>query len=112
MGAQDEAGPYQAIPQPGVSWQPEGHPARPPHEYERGGTAKRLPLFRPATGEIRAKGVVAVTNAVLHPWLKGKPGCGRMRVLRAFLPCAASWCWIIWRDTCPLTYSAGSSIKE
>jgi hypothetical protein len=24
---EDEAGPYQAIPQPGASWQPEGHPA-------------------------------------------------------------------------------------
>ncbi len=65
---EDEAGPYQAIPQPGASWQPEGHPALQPHEYERGGTAKLLTLFRPATGEIRATGVVSVTNAVLHPW--------------------------------------------
>jgi len=32
---EDEAGPYQAIPQPGASWQPEGHPALQPHEYER-----------------------------------------------------------------------------
>jgi DDE superfamily endonuclease len=67
---EDEAGPYQAIPQPGSSWQPEGHPALQPHEYERGGTAKLLTLFRPATGQIRAKGVLSVTNAVLHPWLK------------------------------------------
>ncbi len=67
---EDEAGPYQAVPQPGASWQPEGHPALQPHEYERGGTAKLLTLFRPTTGEIRAKGVVSVTNAVLHPWLK------------------------------------------
>jgi transposase len=67
---EDEAGPYQAIPQPGASWQPEGHPALQPHEYERGGTAKLLTLFRPATGILRAKGVVSVTNAVLHPWLK------------------------------------------
>jgi hypothetical protein len=66
---EDEAGPYQAIPQPGASWQPEGHPALQPHEYERGGTAKMLTLFRPATGVIRAKGVISVTNAVLHPWL-------------------------------------------
>ncbi|CDH46685.1 transposase (fragment) [Candidatus Contendobacter odensis Run_B_J11] len=36
----DEAGPYQAIPQPGVSGQPMGQPARYPHEYLRGGTAK------------------------------------------------------------------------
>lgn len=67
---QDEAGPYQAIPQPGASWQPEGCPARQPHEYVRGGTAKLLTLFRPATGEVRAKGVTTATNAVLHPWLQ------------------------------------------
>ena len=69
-GAQDEAGPYQAIPQPGASWQPEGYPAVQPHEYERGGTAKLLTLFRPATGILRAKGVVSAPNAVLHPWLQ------------------------------------------
>ncbi len=48
-----------------------------PHEYERGGTAKLLTLFRPATGHLRAKGVVSATNAVLHPWLKEQ----RSRVL-------------------------------
>ncbi len=67
---QDEAGPYQAIPQPGASWQPEGKAALQPHEYVRGGTAKLLTLFRPATGELRAKGVLSAPNAVLHPWLK------------------------------------------
>lgn len=67
---QDEAGPYQAIPHPGASWQPEGHPARQPHEYIRGGTAKLLTLFRPATGEVRAKGVTNAPNTVLHPWLQ------------------------------------------
>ena len=41
-----------------------------PHEYERGGTAKLLTLFRPATGHLRAKGVLSAPNAVLHPWLK------------------------------------------
>src|SRR3982074_862997 len=71
---EDEAGPYQAIPQPGASWQPEGHPALQPHEYERGGTAKLLTLFRPASGQIRAKGVLSVTNAVLHPWLQDQLG--------------------------------------
>ncbi len=69
---QDEAGPYQAIPQPGASWQPQGHPARLPHEYVRGGTAKLLTLFRPATGEVRAQGVTQATNAVLHPWLQAE----------------------------------------
>ena len=67
---QDEAGPYQAIPQSGASWQPAGEPARQPHEYVRGGTAKLLTLFRPATGEVRAQGVASAPNAVLHPWLQ------------------------------------------
>ena len=55
---QDEAGPYQTAPQPGQSWQswqPEAHPARQPHEYERVGVAKLLTLFRPATGQVRAR---------------------------------------------------------
>jgi hypothetical protein len=67
---QDEAGPYQAIPQPGQSWRPEGKPVGQPHEYIRGGTAKLLTLFRPATGQVRAKGVTNAPNVVLHPWLK------------------------------------------
>ena len=29
-----------------------------------------MTLFRPATGEVLAKGVISVTNGVLHPWLK------------------------------------------
>src|SRR5688572_29666214 len=66
---QDEAGPYQAVPQPGPSWQPEGLPAHRPHEYVRGGTAKLLTLFRPATGTVRAQPVARAPNAVLHPWL-------------------------------------------
>jgi hypothetical protein len=67
---QDEAGPYQAIPQAGQSWRPEGKPVHHPHEYIRGGTAKLLTLFRPATGEVRAKGVPRAPNVVLHPWLQ------------------------------------------
>jgi hypothetical protein len=69
LWCQDEAGPYQAIPQPGASWQPEGEPARQPHEYLRGGTAKLLTLFRPATGAVRAKPVERAPNGVRHPWL-------------------------------------------
>ena len=69
---QDEAGPYQAIPQPGPSWQPTGQPDRQPHEYVRGGTVKLLTLFRPATGQLWAKPVEHATNAVLHPWLKAE----------------------------------------
>jgi hypothetical protein len=67
---EDEAGPFQAIPQPGESWQPSGDPARYPHEHLRGGTAKLLTLFRPATGQVRALPVDGAPNAVLHPWLE------------------------------------------
>lgn len=67
---QDEAGPYQAVPQPGPSWQLSGKPATQPHEYVRGGTVKLLTLFRPATGQVWAKTVEHVPNAVLHPWLR------------------------------------------
>lgn len=69
---QDEAGPYQAIPRAGAGWAPVGKPGLQPHEYIRGGTAKLLTLFRPATGEVRAKGVTNATNAVLHPWLRAE----------------------------------------
>ena len=67
---EDEAGPFQAIPQPGESWHPTGDPARYPPESLRGGTAKLRTLFRPATGQIRAQPVERVPNAVLHPWLE------------------------------------------
>jgi hypothetical protein len=67
---QDEAGPYQAIPQPGPSWQPIGEPATEPHEWVRGGTVKLLTLFRPATGQVWAKPVEHMQGAVLHPWLQ------------------------------------------
>jgi hypothetical protein len=70
LWCQDEAGPYQTVPYPGASWQPEGNPTRQAHEYVRTGTAKLLTLFRPATGEVRATGVRHATNAVLHPWLQ------------------------------------------
>jgi hypothetical protein len=66
----DEAGPYQAIPQPGVCWQPLTCPVRYPHEYLRHGTAKLLTLFHPSTGTVRVKGVRSCPNAVLHAWLK------------------------------------------
>jgi len=66
----DQAGPFQTVPHPGPSWQPEGQPARQPHEYLRNGTAKVLTLFHPADGRVRVEGVTTCPNAVLHPWLK------------------------------------------
>jgi transposase len=67
---EDEAGPFQTVPQPGPSWQPEGEPAQQPHEYFRQGTAKVLTLFHPRTGEVRVHGVTSCTNKVLHGWLQ------------------------------------------
>src|SRR4051794_21852682 len=67
---EDEAGPFQAVPQPGTSWQPRGRPATQPHEYIRGGTTKILTLFHPATGQVRLQPAARCTNAVLHPWLR------------------------------------------
>lgn len=46
------------------------HPARLPHEYVRGGTAKMLTLFRPADGGVRIDGATTFPNTVLQPWLK------------------------------------------
>ena len=68
----DEAGPYQAIPQPGGNWQPIGRPARYPHEHVRHGTAKLLTLFHPRTGQVRVKGVTSCPNVVLHDWLEAE----------------------------------------
>ena len=97
---EDEAGPYQPIPYLGVSWQPEGQPARLPHAYARVGTAKLLTLFHPATGALRVKGVTRATNAVLHPWLKAE-----LNAILASLPEppilsqeATRALWESWRD--------------
>ncbi|CDS49827.1 Mobile element protein [Polaromonas sp. CG9_12] len=67
---QDEAGPYPTRPMPGQSWAEHGQAQRQPHEYVRNGTAKLLTLFCPGSGEVRAKGVIAAPNVVLHPWLQ------------------------------------------
>jgi len=66
----DPAGPFQAVPQPGSSWRPRGHPERQPHEYIRNGTTKVMTLFHPADGHARVKGVTTCPNTVLHGWLK------------------------------------------
>ena len=63
---EDEAGPFQAVPQPGSSWQPQGHPATWPHEYVRGGTCKVLTLFHPATGQVTSsRSAVAPTRSCM-----------------------------------------------
>ena len=67
---QDEAGPFQTIPYPGNSWQPQAQPACYPHEHLRQGTAKMLTLFHPASGQARAQGVTSTPNTVLHGWRK------------------------------------------
>jgi hypothetical protein len=69
---EDEAGPFQTIPYSGSSWQPQGQPARYPHEHLRLGTAKMLTLFHPASGQARVVGVTNSPNVVLHGWLKAE----------------------------------------
>ena len=96
LWCQDKAGPYQAIPQPGESWEPEGTPRCQPHEYIRGGTAKLLTLFRPATGEVRATAVRGAPNVVLHPWLEDEllqilAGLPELALDQSGLPLAADW---------------------
>src|SRR5215210_714444 len=78
---EDEAGPFQAVPHPGASWQPRGEPATQPHEYIRGGTTKILTLFHPASGRVRLQPATRCTNAVLHPWLRE-----RLSAILAALP--------------------------
>ena len=82
---EDEAGPFQAVPHPGVSWQPRQHPATQPHEYIRGGTTKILTLFHPASGQVRLQSATRGTKAVLHPWLRE-----RLSAILAELPPAGS----------------------
>ena len=60
------------MPCPGGHWQPAGLPAHRPHEYVRNGTAKLLTLFRPASGEVRVKGVTGCPTQVLHAWLQAE----------------------------------------
>ena len=108
LWCQDEAGPYQTVPYPGASWQPEGDPLRQPHEYVRAGTAKLLTLFRPATGEVRGKGVTRTTNAVLHPWLEAEltailAPLPAAPVAEAARPLAARWAtWLGHEPRAPL----------
>lgn len=67
---QDEAGPYQTKPYPGIAWNLIEHPHQLPHEYFREGTAKVLTLFHPASGQVKIKGVLSSNNETLHLWLK------------------------------------------
>ena len=106
---EDEAGPFQAVPHAGVSWQPRGRPATQPHEYIRGGTTKILTLFHPASGQVRLQSATRGTNAILHPWLRE-----RLSAILAELPpppgssqdvAATPAAWQVWQAglTTPFT---------
>jgi hypothetical protein len=97
----DQAGPFQTVPQPGPSWQPECAPARQPHEYLRDGTAKVLTLFHPADGRVRLEGVTSCPNAVLHPWLRRELSAVLGGLPAAPAPAAdvaAHLAWERWQD--------------
>ena len=97
---EDEAGPFQAVPQPGCSWCPQDRPATRPHEYVRGGTAKVLTLFQPATGRVRLRPVTSGTNAVLHGWLKETlaPIVAALPAATPLDPAANRAAWRMWQD--------------
>src|SRR5207253_9829186 len=63
----DEAGPYQAIPQPGICWQPLTCPVRYPHEHIRHGTAKLLTLFLQPRGRCASKACGGVRTRSCTP---------------------------------------------
>src|SRR5215213_2519962 len=105
---EDEAGPFQAVPHAGVSWQPRGRPATQPHEYIRGGTTKILTLFHPASGQVRLQPAARGTNAVLHPWLREHLSAilAALPVPKASLdPVVARAAWTVWQAglTMPFT---------
>src|SRR5215207_3663556 len=105
---EDEAGPLQAVPHSGVSWQPRGRPATQPHEYIRGGTTKILTLFQPATGQVRLQQAARGTNAVLHPWLREHLSAilAALPVPKASLaPTVTRAAWAVWQAglTMPFT---------
>src|SRR3954465_6371155 len=96
----DEAGPFQAVPHPGVSWQPRGRPATQPHDYIRGGTTKILTLFHPASGQVRLQSAARGTNAVLHPWLREQLSAilAALPVPKASLhPAVTRAAWAVWQ---------------
>jgi transposase len=97
---EDEAGPYQAIPQEGASWQPECEPRCRPHEYERGGTAKMLTLFHPQSGKLIVKGVTSSPNIVLHSWLKENLSTitNKSTTDSFFIPESERGTWTYWQE--------------
>ena len=66
---EDEAGPYQAIPQPGEDWHREGHPTAAPRVRAR---RHRQTADAVSSGDRggAGRGVLSAPNAVLHPWLQ------------------------------------------
>lgn len=97
---EDEAGPYQTKPYPGVTWELAGHPLQQPHEYSRDGTAKMLTLFHPADGQVLVKGVRRTTNAIVHDWLSEQL-LAILASLPPAIPRPASverLLWETWRD--------------
>ena len=104
---EDEAGPFQAVPHPGVLWQPRRQPATQPHEYVRGGTTKILTLFHPASGQVRLQSAERCTNAVLHPWLRERLTAilAELPVPTARDPATTHAAWEVWQAglTMPFT---------
>src|SRR3954467_14758606 len=97
---EDEAGPFQAVPHPGPSWQPREHPAQQPHQYLRGGTTQILTLVHPASGQVRLHPAARGTNAVLYPWLRERLSAilATLPAPKAALdPAVTRAAWMVWQ---------------
>src|SRR3954470_9049116 len=97
---EDEAGPFQAVPHPGASWQPREHPAQHPHEYIRGGTTKVLSLFHSASGQVLLQQAAGGPMAALHPWLRERLSAllAALPVPKASLdPAVTRAAWAVWQ---------------
>jgi hypothetical protein len=112
---EDEAGPFQAVPQSGSSWQAEGCPATYPHEWIRGGTTKVMTLFEPATGTVDLQPTASVTNPVLHAWLKEE-----LEKKLATLPVAAAITdadanraqWAVWQEGLQIRFTLPAELPR
>src|SRR4051794_9831257 len=97
---EDEAGPFQAVPHPGPSWQPRGRPAQQPHEYIPGGTTKILTLFHPPSGQGRLPPAARAPKGVLPPCLRervSKTLTGGSAPAPARDPAVTRAAWMVWQ---------------
>jgi hypothetical protein len=105
---EDEAGPFQAVPQAGRRWPIEGHPATQAQEWIRGGTTKGMTLFEPSTGVLDLPPPARGTHPVLPAWLKEELE-KKLARLPAAAPIPAADAnrapWAVWQEGLPIRFT-------